>query len=334
MSEGKWKDSLLKSSLPLEHAVAEQLAKLKWIVWGQYAYARNNESGASVDFSVDIEALKEYSSETHWLATLKLLIECKYASPGVKWLFLPYPRTAELFGGAVRVFDKAANKRVTNRRLLDSIEDNMPYCIRGISLFDSGFDETAIHRGATQLRYAMPRLATQALSSQITDTHDEDINVTIACAILVTSAPIFTLKEGLSLDDVYQAKSLDSLVTEHESVILWDSNAPDRANYSRRLFGELDAEALRSRIEKYSAVFEPTKRLKYPPATYQVPQAISEAGDHVIVVTLKGLKSLLIRLNRAGTSAAKSIERIASLDFDRTTGEVNISNVSSVPPLR
>jgi len=66
----------------------------------------------------------------------------------------------------------------------------------------------------------------------LTDIHDEDINVTIACAILVTSAPIFTLKEGLSLDDVYQAKSLDSLVTEHESVILWDSNAPDRANYS------------------------------------------------------------------------------------------------------
>lgn len=223
---------------------------------------------------------------------------------------------------------------MTNRQLLDSIENDMPYCIRGISLFDSGFDETAIHRGATQLRYAMPRLATQALSSQITDIHDEDINVTIACAILVTPAPIFTLKEGLSLDDVYQAKSLDSLVTEHESVILWDSNAPDRANYSMRLFGELDAEALRSRIEKYRAVFEPTKRLKYPPTTYEVPRAISEAGDHVIVVTLKGLKSLLVRLNRAGTSAAKSIERIASLDFDRTIGEVNISNVSSVSPLK
>lgn len=334
MSEGKWRDFLLKSSLPLEHAVAEQLAKLKWTVWGQYSYARNNESGASVDFSVDIEALKEYSTETHWLATLQLLIECKYASPGVKWLFLPYPRTAELFGGAVRVFDAAANKRVTNRRLLNSIEDDMPYCIRGISLFDSGFDETAIYRGASQLRYAMPRLATQALSSQITDIHDEDINVTIACAILVTSAPIFTLNEGLSLDDVYQAKSLDSLVTEHEAVILWDSNAPDRKTYSLRLFEELDAEALRTRIEKYRAVFKPTKRLKYPPATYQVPQSISGAGDHVIVVTLKGLESLLVRLNRAGTSAANSIERIASLDFDRATGEVTISNVSLAPPLR
>lgn len=335
MSEGKWKDSLLKSSIPLEHAIAEQLAELDWFVWGQYAYSRANEVGRNVDFSVDIETFKEYSSDTHWLGTLKLLIECKYASPGVRWLFLPYPRTAELYGGnAVHVFDEAANKRVTNRRLLDAIEYEMPYCIRGISLFDSGFDETAIHRGASQLRYAMPRLATEALSSQLSESHDDSINVTIACSILVTSAPLLTLKEGISLDDVHRAKSLNDLVDENDSVILFDSGSPDRDLYAKHLFGEIDTEALHTRIEGYRKAAQSTKKVKYSPSCHDVRRAISESGNHVIVVTLKSLKPLLMRLNKAAASAVKSIEHIASLDFDRTTGQVIIGDASKAPPLQ
>ncbi len=327
MTEGKWKESLLKSSLPLEHAVAAQLAKKNWLVWGQYAYARDNESGVSVDFSVDLEASKEYSTDTHWYATLQVLIECKYASPGVKWVFLPYPKTTQLFSGVVQVFDQAANKRVTNRRPLERLEDDLEYCIRGISIFDNGFDENAISRGSHQLRYAMPQLAVQAFSSQATDWHDEDINVTFACAILVTTAPLYTLNDGLSLDDVYQANSIDTLITERESVVLWDSRAPDRSNYTRKVYQEADPSDLRMRLEKYSAVFVPTKKVRYPPDESEVKRAMNKSGDHVIVVSHKHLASLLKRLDQASARAAKSIERIATVEFDRANREVRIGPI-------
>ncbi len=319
MSEKKWKDALLKSSLPLEHEVAATLARLKWDIWGQFSYARNNESGTPVDFSVDLDASKEYSSATHWLANLQILVECKYTSPGAKWLFLPYPQTAQLLGNAVHVFDQAANKRVTDSRTLFQLEGDTPYCIRGISIFESGADEVAIHRGITQLRYAMPHLAGQALSSQATDNHDSDLNITIACAILVTTAPVFVLNSEVTIDEVQKAESLDPMITEVESAIVWDSGSPDRMAYTKRLLEEIKPEVIKARIDSYAAVFEPTTKIKYPPADYEIASALFGAGDHVFVVSLKNLEKFLKKLDRATAKAAKSIQHIATLELDRAT---------------
>jgi hypothetical protein len=324
MSEKKWKDALLKSSLPLEHAVAAQLARLKWLVWGQFSYARNNESGTTVDFSVDLEASKEYSTDTHWLASLQILIECKYTTPGAKWLFLPYPPTAQIMGNAVSVFDQAANKRVTDRRALHQLEDDAPYCIRGVSIFDNGTDEIAIHRGTSQLRYAMPHLASAALSSQATDMHDSDINVTVACAILVTTAPLFTLNDEVTIEDVQSAETIDPLITEVESVILWDSRSPDRHAYAQKLIDQIELVGMKARINRYAEVFQPTEKMKYPPADYQPARALFEAGDHVFVVSLKNLESFLKRLDKASARTAKSIQHIATVEYDKETSKVII----------
>lgn len=324
MSEKKWKDALLKSSLPLEHAVATQLARLKWLVWGQFSFSRNNEAGTPVDFSIDLEASKEYSSTTHWLANLEVLIECKYTSPGAKWLFLPYPPTAQVRGNAVHTFDQAANKLVSDSRSLDRLEDDVPYCIRGISIFENGADEIAIHRGTTQLRYAMPHLAGQALSSQATGKHDADVHVTIACAILVTTAPLFILNDDVTIDDVQNADSMDSLTTEVDSVILWDSRSPDRTAYTTKVLGQINPDLIKARVDSYAAVFQPTAKLKYPPADYQLANALFDAGDHVFVVSFKNLESFLKRLDKASAKAAKSIQHIATLEYDRATSKVVI----------
>jgi hypothetical protein len=331
MTDARWKDSLLKSSIPLEHAVAEELARQKWYVWGQYAYARDNESGISVDFSVDLEASTQYSRGSKWHSNLQVLIECKYASPGVKWVFLPYPSTAQLFSGVVQVLDQAANKRVTNRSSFERLEDDLVYCIRGVSLYDSGFDENAIQRGTHQLRYAMPRLAAQTLVSQASDRHDEDITVGFACAILVTTAPLFTLKEGLTLDDVHRAESLNAVVTERESLVLWDSHAPDRLNYTRKLYEEAEPSVFRSRLKSYAEVFVPTKKVKYLPEESNVRRALHNAGDHVLVVSHKHLPSLLQRLGHAASLATKSIQSIATIEFDLSSRTVRVGPVGPTP---
>lgn len=53
-SNSKWKDALLKTSLPLEHLVAEKLGKQKFDIWGEFSFVRENEHGLETEFSVDL----------------------------------------------------------------------------------------------------------------------------------------------------------------------------------------------------------------------------------------------------------------------------------------
>jgi hypothetical protein len=329
----RWKDSLLKSSLPLEHVVSEQLESDGWEVWGQYSYSRRNESGIDTEFSVDLHAGIEFSTKSHWLSGLDLLIECKYSSPGVNWIFLPYPISTTLLSGVVKIFDQCANKRVTRRAAFEHFEEDIPYCVRGISLFDSGFDENSIQRGAAQLRFAMPRVAEDTFSSHITDAHDEDIAVRFACAILVTTAPLFCLKRGLRLDDLFAAKELSSVVEPVEELIMWEWGAPDRNKYSRGLFAALDSEALNERLNQYRSVFVPTKQVKYPPDESSVRSGVLGAGDHVLVTTLARLPTVLRALKRGAKESAGSLHRIAQVARDPQSGEALISAVVGDPKL-
>lgn len=325
MSDSKWKEYLLKSSLPLEHAVAELLAAYDWNVWGQYSYARKNENGLRTDFSADIHASKEYSSDTHWLATLDVLVECKYSSPGVKWIFLPYPETAQLFSGVVKVFDEGANKRVTNRKPVEAIEDGIDYCIRGIALHDSGFDENVIHRGTFQLRYAMPRIAERTYSAHAQDLHDEDIAVTFACAILVTTAPILCLKPGITLDEVFAAKSLEEVAEPRDQVILWEEPSPDYLEYARTIYSEVLDEGLAERLSQYREVFKASEQVKYPPGQDGGWWDIRNGGSHVLVTTLDGLGAMLEELDAAVAGCIPGVQKIAEVRFDAEKREAVIS---------
>jgi hypothetical protein len=56
MTETRWKDHLLKSSLPLEHVVRRELAELGMGAMHTFTYVRRNEHGNRTEFSVDIHA--------------------------------------------------------------------------------------------------------------------------------------------------------------------------------------------------------------------------------------------------------------------------------------
>lgn len=325
MADTKWKDHLLKSSLPLEHSVAELLATQQWYVWGQYSYARKNEKGIEIDFSADIHAGREYSSKTHWLANLEVLVECKYSSPGVKWIFLPYPETAEIFSGVTKVFDQAANKRITDRKPLEAIEEGIDYCIRGIALHDSGFDENAIHRGAYQLRYAMPRIAERTYSYHSHDWHDEDMAVTFACAILVTNAPIFCLKPGIRLKEVFAAEALEDVATLRDRVILWEKASPDYIEYTSTIYEKLLEKGLGDRIKAYRDVFKASEAVKHPPGPHDGWYGLENAGSHILVTSLDGLGPALADLDTAVRACIPGLKKIAEVRFSRDKHQTVIS---------
>lgn len=74
----KWKDALLKTSLPLEYLVADKLSKHGFLVVGEFSYSRSNEQGIDTEFSIDLLANKflEKRKDDAW-ANLSLLVECK-----------------------------------------------------------------------------------------------------------------------------------------------------------------------------------------------------------------------------------------------------------------
>jgi hypothetical protein len=320
----QWKDHLLKSSLPFEHLVAEVLEKNKWYVNGQYTYSRLNETGKHTDFSVDLHAFSEFTSKTHWLANIDLLIECKYASPGVRWIFLPYPTTSDVYTSCIKAFDQLANKRLSKHTNIEELDLDTRYCIRGISLFDNGVDENSITRGVSQLRYAMPRLATHLFGSVATDSHDEDIPIWFACPMMVTSAPIYILRDGLTLEDIYNADSLDAVVSEQNAVILWDRDSPDRENYSEGIYRELLRENsdVEKRISEYSEVYNPRLFTSYcvPPSLQSLKYAVRSAGDHVLVLNYNSLGSYLEKIRASVKKSLPKIKKFAELTYDQSSG--------------
>ena len=83
MSKDKtWKESLLKSSLPLETIVAEILTQLDLEIEGEFSYLRTNQEGIETEFSIDIVAQKlfDLTNRTKNLGVIDFLVECKYCS--------------------------------------------------------------------------------------------------------------------------------------------------------------------------------------------------------------------------------------------------------------
>src|SRR5229473_4520754 len=87
-----WKENLLKSSLPLEQLVAEELEKNTFYIAGEYSYTRKNEHEINTEFSIDLLSHKSNLVEKSQFGDiLNILIECKYTYPTTKWVFSPHP---------------------------------------------------------------------------------------------------------------------------------------------------------------------------------------------------------------------------------------------------
>src|ERR1044072_4720315 len=108
----KWKDALLKTSLPLEYLIANKLRKREYLVWGEYSFIRKSEQNIDTEFSVDLRASEILTKQREYWAELNLLIECKYNYPGVKWIFAPHPD--EFSGsGVINIFQELSTKHIS-----------------------------------------------------------------------------------------------------------------------------------------------------------------------------------------------------------------------------
>lgn len=329
--DNKWKDYLLKSSLPLEQIVSEKLERQGFIGVGEYSYIRLNEHGARTEFSVDLHAFelipRAEQDEQFW-AILNVLIECKYNYPGVKWVFTPHPSESVIVVGCITALDSLCTERLDDEipwieDPLYMLDNQLPYCNRGIEIHGSGADPNTILRGLNQLRYGLPNLVAQECANQIRTSNDEDLQISFICPILVTTANLYRLKTGIDLEAYQSATSLTDIADEVDALIAYQETGPDLYRYCETVAKKLHKQypQILHRLDEAVALSTPATPaelggLKVIPVGTTKPafdSHIVSERNRILVVRLQALEDVLSTVWEAVRKAEKSLKRIAAL---------------------
>lgn len=323
--EDKWKEFLLKSSVPLEQLVSEKLSNRGFHIKGEYPYLRPNEQEIKTEFSIDIHASDKPEKETSDIGgVLHLLIECKYNHPGVRWIFSPSLREYKgpVSKNVLKCLDQLTSEFLENKREHLTIDPNLPFCTRGIELNTSGFDPNTIARGQNQLNYCLPNLVCEEIRSQI-DQDFEDTTMSLICQILVTTANLYTLKTNLDLETYQSAKALEDVAQQTDALVLDQETGPYLYQYweqvGRTFFHDYDLtfDEQSEMRRRNPILIENTKRLKER-IQQQLPdrdhwkwfrKRVIPLKTRVIVVRLNALDNLLEKIKLAKTNARESIKK-------------------------
>jgi hypothetical protein len=325
-SNKKWKDALLKTSLPLEYVVAGLLNDLGFGIQGEYHYLRPNESGLSTEFSVDIWAVNHLFRKNRRIwGAFNYLIECKYCHPGIKWLFSPHSSsdTEYLFeGSAIYTLDKLCTRQIFDKRPIWNLTKRFPLCFKGVELLQSDATAQNIERGRLQLRYGAPRLAIHLYETQMMIFHDDELHVEFICPVLVTTAQLFVLKKGLSLNDFRNVTALSQIATAVPAVILTNPYSHLFVDYADKIIRNLykKSPSIKERLEQLDGLLkQKTGSNKDDPSAWAsvwFDFDIREIAERILIVNFNEIETIHKLLKQAVIRSGRSLTQIGLLQND------------------
>lgn len=230
MSNKSWKNFLLSSSIPLEHSVKEILNKYE-ISSREYNYLRENESGITTNFSVDLSAFCrcEKYKKTY---DVDYLIECKYRHTGTQWIFMPDKITfTELTSFICNEF---CNNFEIAEYLFQEYFSNYPLVDKGIEILPNNFNPKSIKQSIQQLSYAYV--------NKKNDNFDILYNyrdLFLIIPIIVTTAELWKIKDNITLEDFQKNNDITEIAEQKDLLII--QNQPDNLleKYSLDKFSSL-----------------------------------------------------------------------------------------------
>lgn len=236
----KWKDNLLKSSLPLEQVVSEKLTQQGFSMSGEFTYMRQNEHNTEVEFSVDLYALRELTksrtrNDTKPWGTENILIECKYSHPHVNWIFSQYAEYVNT--SFVNCLEFPYRPSLKDDPLY-KLDHQFRHCVRGIELMDDHFNPDAISRGLHQLRYAYPNLVKQEIIRIENPSSEPRPVISYMYMVLVTNAPLYVLKTQQDLEKYHAAESLDDIAQKVSALVVSQEAGPDLVQYQDKILSD------------------------------------------------------------------------------------------------
>lgn len=321
----KWKDHLLKTSLPLEHIVAQLLEKSEFEIAGEYAYNRPNEHDQETQFSVDIHCYNLIFKGKHGWGMLNLLVECKYCYPGVQWIFAPHPKESTISALPCHIsLDELSNRHLTNRGGLISFTIKVPHCTRGISLSKEGADPNSISHGLNQLRYAIPNLMADEYEFQVSTTEDKYLWASLICPILVTTATLHVLKFDVDLKDFHSASSIEEVSDEVPYLVVHQRPSPHLRQYSQGI-----ARILQENPDVQVRFEEVNKRLAENsllgmPSQITFDEKFKDAGYNILIVTLDALDELILAVQTTADRAGSDVKKIGTLRLEKTEKKTHL----------
>jgi hypothetical protein len=313
----RWKDYLLKSSLPLEHVVRKKLELAGFHGLGAFSYLRSNEHGNRAEFSVDLLGLNLLKRKNRFWSALEVLIECKYNYPGVRWVFSPHAKTSFVILGCISYLDDLTTEHIKDHRELYRLDNKLLHCARGVELHSSGFDSNSIERGLSQLRYALPNLVAMRCSDQVNTWHEEDLYIQFIVPILVTTAQLFVLKQQIDIDTVHSANDLAEIAEEVPALIHYQSQTPDLEYYAGQIARQLYDRfpEVVTRLEEIDAICK-INESKALPITSKIDHKFEFVAQDILVVQLESLDNVLADICRGVRSVGSKLERVARLEVD------------------
>jgi hypothetical protein len=221
-----WKHHFLSSGIPLEYSVAEEFAELTNWQRGEFRYERKDEQGFTRVFSVDVHSTNlNLGSERN--LRVETLVECKYRHDGTKWVFTPdeYDFFEVEFDELFVTFEECCANRQLNRPVLNEVSNHYPLCAKGIELLADNSNPKTIQEAVQQLRYAVIARGLDAINHQITMIKHPIIPndpppIFVIFPIIVTTAELWRLKPGTTVEDVRSAEEITAVAESHDSLVL------------------------------------------------------------------------------------------------------------------
>lgn len=210
-----WKDALLSSGLPLEHDIKEYFAKRGCLASFEYSYLRPDESRNVRQFSYDIDAA--LVQPPHYV---NFMVECKYRHPSVLWVFVP-----DAYGGpeerSPNEFMHASDHFVRRTFGLDgSIFPRRlgPCCSKGVEVTSEGANEKTIQQAIAQLAFGFAPQLADMLEHQVRQLLPGEW-IYHHVPVIVTTAPLYRLREGVSVEAIRAAENLGGVADQVDLVV-------------------------------------------------------------------------------------------------------------------
>lgn len=259
MANSKWKEYFLKSGVPLEYEVLEYLNTRGCIANFEYSYFRPNEDAIEREFSYDIDAT--YLKWEHQEHFFDLMIECKYRDKSTNWIFLPwrYGGVDEMghlaFLHPLDIFNESLKFTYSYPQLPPIAQA----CSKGIEITTDGQNPKTITQAINQLSYAM--------SNRIVSDMAIQYEVSLGCEtifynipIIVTTANLYRLKEGITIECIKKSNELDEVATRENLLIMKTNSGKDLLRYSKKtlncLCEDYDKDSLQKKLNTYNPDLE------------------------------------------------------------------------------
>ena len=247
-NSNKWKDFLLKSSIPLEYEVKQFLDKYGCVSNYEYTYLKQDENEVINEFSYDIDS--SYIKDNHFF---ELMIECKYRDSSTNWIFTP-----ENYGGIDEIEHFSfinPNDHFTQSHKFSGLdfEPYAPLCGKGIEINTNGQNPKSITQAINQLSYGMAEKIIAGMEHQIEKLLGTTEIIFYNIPIILTTANLFRLKENVTIKEIKKASEITEISTKEDCLVIKTPTGKHLENYNLAKFAGF--------IEKYG-VEELTKKLK------------------------------------------------------------------------